>query len=182
MKNPIVINNLLSQEEFKELQDYVKNLDKSTLGHSAEFSRYEFGGSEILDSLHKKLMPLAMDFFESQTLVPSFNFGSWYYGQASLEKHRDVAPCTYSIDLCVYQNTPWDLYVEGVPYTLQENEALLYYGEGQKHWREEFPDSGNNVVCNVFFFYVEPDHWSIIEPEEKHDINRRQNAIERNLS
>ena len=32
MKNPIVINNLLSQEEFKELQDYVKNLDKSTLG------------------------------------------------------------------------------------------------------------------------------------------------------
>ena len=36
--------------------------------------------------------------------------------------------------------------------------------------------------CNVFFFYVEPDHWSITEPEEKHDMIRRQNAIERNLS
>jgi len=182
MKQPLIISNFLSEEDFKQLQDYVKGLDKSTLGHSDQFNRYEFGGSEILESLHKKLIPIAQDFFESKDLVPSFNFGSWYYGQASLEKHRDVAPCTYSIDLCVYQTTPWDLYVEGVPYTLQENEALLYYGEGQKHWREDFPDGEDNVVCNVFFFYVEPDHWSITEPKEKHDMIRRQNAIERNLS
>jgi hypothetical protein len=180
MKTPLIINNLLSQEEFKELQDYVKGLDKSTLDHSAEFSRYEFGGSKILDSLHKKLMPVAIDFFESQTLVPSFNFGSWYYGQASLEKHRDVAPCTYSIDLCVYQTSPWDLYVEGIPYSLQENDALLYYGEGQKHWREDFPNKQDTVVCNVFFFYVEPDHWSIIEPKEKHQQIIYQNYRERN--
>ena len=182
MNNPLIIRNFLSEEDFKQLQDYVKGLDKSTLGHSDQFNRYEFGSSEILNSLHQKFIPIAKHFFDSETLVPSFNFGSWYYGQASLEKHRDVAPCTYSIDLCVYQTTPWDLYVEDVPYTLQENEALLYYGEGQKHWREDFPDGEDNVVCNVFFFYVEPDHWSITEPEEKHDIIRRQNAIERNLS
>jgi hypothetical protein len=182
MKTPLVITDLLSKEDFQELQSYVKDLDKSALGHSEQFNRYEFGGSAVLNSLHKKLISTAKSFFESDTLVPSFNFGSWYYGNASLEKHRDVAPCTYSIDLCVYQKTPWDLYVEGVPYTLEENQALLYYGEGQKHWREEFPNPGENVVCNVFFFYVEPDHWSITEPKERHDEIRRQNAIERNLS
>ncbi len=182
MKSPLIIKNLLPQNEFQKLQDYIKDLDKSKLGHSDEFSRYEFGGYETLDSLHKSLIPVAMDFFESQTLLPSFNFGSWYYGQASLEKHKDVSPCTYSIDLCVYQTTPWDLYVEGIPYTLQENEALLYYGEGQRHWREDFPGGEDEVVCNVFFFYVEPDHWSITEPKEKHDKIREQMFIERNLS
>lgn len=182
IKNPLIINNLLSKEKFEELQKYVKDLDKSTLGHSTDFNRYEFGGSELLNLLHKDLLPIAKDFFESKTLVSSFNFGSWYYGNASLEKHKDVAACTYSIDLCVYQNTPWDLYVEGIPYTLQENQALLYYGEDQRHWRENFPNPESNIVCNVFFFYVEPDHWSITEPQEKHDMIRRQNAIERNLS
>ena len=180
MKTPLVISNILKKEDFNELQEYVKNLDKSTLGHSDDFNRYEFGGSELLNSIHNKLIPIAKDFFESETLVPSFNFGSWYYGEASLEKHRDVSPCTYSIDLCVYQKTPWDLYVEDIAYTLQENEALLYYGEGQKHWREAFPDPESNIVCNVFFFYVEPDHWSITEPAEKHQEIRYKNARERN--
>jgi hypothetical protein len=180
MKTPLIMKNFLDPEDFKELQDYVKGLDKSILGHSDQFNRYEFGGSEILDLLHKKLTPVAKNFFERDSIVPSFNFGSWYYGKASLEKHRDVAPCTYSIDLCVYQTVPWDLYVEGIPYTLQENEALLYYGEGQKHWREDFPEGKDNIVCNVFFFYIEPDHWFLTEPKEKHDEIRYQNARERN--
>ena len=182
MKNPLIINNLLSQEEFKKLQEYVKNLDKSTLGHSDDFNRYEFSGSDPLNLLHKDLLPIAKDFFESKTLVPSFNFGSWYYGNASLEKHKDVAPCTYTIDLCVYQTTPWDLYVEGVPYTLQENESLLFYGEDQRHWRESFPSGDDVIVCNVLFFYVEPDHWFFTEPKEKHNEIKNKKYIERNTN
>jgi len=130
--------------------------------------------------LHEKLTPIAKKYFESSSLTPSFNFGSWYFDKASLYKHKDVAACTYSIDMCVYQKTPWDLYIEGKPYTLQENEAILYYGEDQDHWREEFPDSENNIVCNVFFFFVEPDHWSLVYPKEMHDEIRFQNAISRN--
>lgn len=180
MKTPKIIKKLLSSEDFNKLQEFVKELDKNRTGFSSDFNRYEFGGEEIMNDIHDKLIPIAKDFFESETLVPSFNFGSWYFGNASLEKHKDVAPCSYSIDLCVYQKTPWDLYVEGVSYTLQENDALLYYGETQKHWREEFPDPENNIVCNVFFFYIEPDHWFLTEPKEKHQEIRYQKAKERN--
>jgi hypothetical protein len=181
MKNPLIIKNVLSEQDFRQLQQYVKDLDRLSIGHSDEFSRYEFGGSDILNRLHKELLPLAKNFFENEDIVPSFNFGSWYYGKASLEKHRDVNACTYTIDLCVYQTTTWDLYVEGVPYTLNENEALLYYGESQKHWREDFPDGEDNVVCNVFFFYVEPDHWFFSEPKEKHEKIKQDLYIEKNL-
>jgi hypothetical protein len=109
--------------------------------------------------------------------VPTFNFASWYFGNASLEHHTDINACTYSIDLAVYSEMPWDLYVEGVPYALDENDALLYYGESQEHWREPLVNPDNKVVCNVFFFYVEPDHWFITEPVEKHLDIRTKNAV-----
>lgn len=180
MKNPTIFKNFLPKEEFLKLQEYVKNLEKKHLGFSKEFNRYEFGGDFLLNEIHEKLIDTAKTFFESDTLKPSFNFGAWYFNNASLEKHKDVSPCTYSIDLCVYQKTPWPLYIDGIPYILEENDAVLYYGESQIHWREEFPDPENNVVCNLFFFYAEPDHWFFTEPEEKHMEIRYRNAKERN--
>jgi hypothetical protein len=182
MKTPTIIKDILTKEEFLRLQDHVKQLDKQGVGYSPEFNRYEFGGTNALNELHLKLLPIAKEFFEDDSIVPSFNFGAWYFGEASLEKHKDVAPCSFSIDVCVYQKTPWDLYVEGVPYTLSENEALLYYGETQRHWRESFPDPENNVVCNVFFFYIPQDHWFLTEPKENHEAIRRQNQIDRNMT
>lgn len=181
MKTPTIFKNLLSKDDFDQLKAYVLDLDKEKLVFSKDFNRYEFGNTDIINSMHEKLLPVAKDFFGSQTLTKSFNFGSWYFGEASLEKHKDVAACTYTIDLCVYQKQPWDLYVEGIPYTLNENEALFYYGEDQKHWREEFPDPKNNIVCNIFFFYVEPEHWSILEKEEDHKRIKFENYVKRNL-
>lgn len=181
MKNPKILRGILSKENFKKIQSHVIDLDKSTLDFSSDFSRYEFGNTDVLDEIHDVLLPIAKSFFETNTLIKSFNFGAWYFGDASLEKHRDVSACTYSINLCVYQQTPWDLYIEDTAYTLNENDAVLYYGEDQKHWREEFPSAGSNIVCNVFFFYVEPDHWFITEPLERHQAIRQQKAVERNL-
>jgi hypothetical protein len=181
MKNPKILKNFLEQEDFIKLQTYVKDFDKNGVSLSEDFNRYEWGATEILKEYHQKLLPIARDHFESETLVPSFNFVSWYFGNASLEKHKDVNACTYSVDLCVYQKEPWDLYIEGVPYTLQENDAVLYYGEEQRHWREEFPNPEENIVCNVFWFYVEPDHWYITEPFENHQSIKRDMAIKRNL-
>lgn len=178
MKSPTIIKNFLPKEIFLELQNHVKNIDKSSVNFDQQFSRYEWSDSEILKKIHIDLIDFAKEFFESETLIPSFNFASWYFNNASLEVHKDVAPCTYSIDLCVYQKTPWALYIDGQPYMLEENDAVLYYGESQFHWREDFPDPENNIVCNVFFFYIEPNHWSLLEPPEDHALRRRLNAIQ----
>lgn len=176
-KDPILIKNFLSEEEFKALKSYVQTKNKEETNFYDGYNRYEWAGSPELNSLHQKLIPIARQHFKSDTLVPSFNFASWYFGNASLEHHTDINACTYSIDLAVYAEMPWDLYVEGVAYGLDENDALLYYGESQEHWREPLVNPDNKVVCNVFFFYVEPDHWFITEPVEKHLEIRTKNAV-----
>jgi hypothetical protein len=77
----------------------------------------------------------------------------------------------------VYATQDWDLYVEGVPYALKENDALLYYGEKQEHWREPLVNPDNNIVCNVFFFYVEPEHWFFTVDQKEHRNIRVKNSI-----
>jgi hypothetical protein len=173
----MLIKSFLPEKEFKALKDYVQNKNKEETNFYEGYNRYEWSGSEELNSLHHRLLPIAKEKFGSSTLVPTFNFASWYFGNASLEHHTDINACTYSIDLAVYSEMPWDLYVEGVPYALDENDALLYYGESQEHWREPLVNPDNKVVCNVFFFYVEPDHWFITEPVEKHLDIRTKNAV-----
>ena len=176
-KNPIVVKNILPYKEFNLLQNHVKKIDKQTTNFYEGYNRYEWSNTPEIKSVHESLLPFARDKFNSKTLVPSFNFASWYFGNASLEHHTDINACTYSIDIAVYAEIPWDLYVEGIPYSLDENDALLYYGESQEHWREPLVNPESKVVCNVFFFYVEPDHWFITEPVEKHLEIRTKNAV-----
>ena len=61
--------------------------------------------------------------------------------------------------MCVYQKYPWELYIEGKPFLLHENQAAAYYGNSQEHWREDFPHPEENYVAMIFFHFVEPDHW-----------------------
>jgi hypothetical protein len=175
MKEPKIFKNLLSNEDFISLKNHILDIPRLDNNFSKEFNRYEFGETEVLNSVHQNLTHMARDFFESSTLMPTFNFGAFYFGDASLLHHTDVAACTYSIDLCVDQKEPWDLWVEGKAYTLEENEALFYYGESQEHWREKFPNPGHNTVANVFFFFAEPDHWFFNNPRESHIDIMREN-------
>lgn len=177
IKSPMLIKNLLSEEDFHMLQSHVKNIDKSTTHFYDGYNRYEWNSTNELNYIHQKLLPVAREYFESDTLLPSFNFASWYFGDASLEHHTDINACTYSIDLSAYSTQDWDLFVEGTPYRLAENDALLYYGENQEHWREPLVNPDNNVICNTFFFYVEPDHWFFTQPKSEHHNIRVQKSI-----
>ncbi len=66
--------------------------------------------------------------------------------------------CMYNLDVCLYQNDPWDVYVEGKPYTLNPGDALSFNGVHNLHWRESFPNPETNEVGMLFFFYTEPEY------------------------
>jgi hypothetical protein len=168
MNDPLIVEGLLSKDDFEELRSHVQDIKKSADTYNDKFGRHDLPETPLIKRLHNDLLKKAKEVFKSSTLVPSYTYGIWYTKAGHLEKHKDINPCTYGIDLCVYQKTPWDIYVDDKPYTLMENDALFYYGEEQQHWREEFPNPEDNVVCNILFFYIEPDHWWFTEPKEDH--------------
>lgn len=186
MKNPTIYKNILEEPLFEYLKKYNTYHKNNKTNWSKPFQRLEGAGAEFHKKLHWYLLPLARNHFESNTLIPTFNFFSWYEETGALSQHYDSTACTYAIDLCVSQLSPWDLFVDGIPYTLQENDALFLYGEDQLHWREEIPKIPGYYLNNHFFFYAEPDHWYFTEPQENHQaiinsIDKVKNNFNRNI-
>ena len=162
MNDPKLVDNLLSHDDYQRLLLSLK--DPKSFGFDPGFGRYcvSDGGLPILAELAEKLTQTAREVFNSNGLMPTYTLFAHYEGQnpvPSLYKHKDDNACTYTLDMCVYQNEPWDLFVEDKAYTLHENQALAYYGNDQMHWREEFPNPETNHVAMIFFHFAEPDHW-----------------------
>lgn len=161
IQSPIVLKNVFNTDSFINLKNTFNNV-KDFDNFETAYSRWTISDNinPVLKNSLSSLTNLARDTFKSKTLLPTYALFAHYEGiNAKLQKHKDDNACTYTIDLCVYQKTPWDLYVEGIPYTLHPNEALAYYGNDQEHWRESFPDPKNNYVAMIFFHFAEPDHW-----------------------
>lgn len=162
VKAPEILKNLLSTTDYERLKNSFSNYKQFEFQPS--FSRYIISDNSmpILKEYADLLTPVAQAVFNSTTLMPTYTLFSHYEGinpPPSLYKHKDDNACTYTIDMCVYQNEPWNLYVDGMPYTLYPNEALAYYGNDQLHWREQFPNPEINKVAMIFFHFAEPDHW-----------------------
>lgn len=163
IKEPAVIKNLLSDEDFFRLNDFLQKREPRGGDWERELGRNSFV-DPLIDEIAEKLVPIARDFFESDKLLSTYSlFGQYEGPTANLPRHKDANACTYTLDLCVYQTEPWDLGVkvngEDKFYTLYPNEALAYYGEDQEHWRPEFPNPETQKVAMIFFHFVEPEHW-----------------------
>jgi hypothetical protein len=156
--NPEIKKDILSKEDFLRLQNTLKNLVTNTDIAFDEFGRKIFA-PDILQEYAEKLLPLARDFFKSQTLLSSYSLFSEYSDKTiSLTSHKDINACTYTIDLVVYQDRPWGLWIDGVEYIAEENEAIFFLGEDQQHWRETI-ENNESTIAVIFFHYTEPDHW-----------------------
>ena len=162
LQDPFVISNIFDDIYFNALQKYAMNLWANDDGSafSEGFGRYQWANTEILNEGSELLLPMAKEKFKSNTLKPSWNLLVTYQTEkAKLWKHKDDNACTYTVDYCLFQKTPWDLWVENKPYSLNENQALFMYGCDQEHWREDFPAPETNLTSYVFYFFCEPDHW-----------------------
>jgi hypothetical protein len=175
VKDPVVIDGVLTKEDYDALILAVEN--PKTFEFVPGFSRYVVADNTMpmLKELAEKLIPKARQAFDSETLLPTYILFAHYEGQnpePTLRKHKDDNACTYTLDLCVYQKEPWDLWVDDKAYTLYPNQALAYYGNDQLHWRESFPNPETNYVAMTFFHFAEPDHWYFTKGPDYLDVIR----------
>jgi hypothetical protein len=179
---PTLLERVLPADDFTTLQAKLRAMRAGGLDHQTESGRWVLHSSqsELLVDHHERLAGLARHVFGSPTLRPSHSLFAHYEGpRATLARHRDTNACEYTLDLCLYQRTGWDLWVVDQPYTLRENEALAFCGTVQEHWRGRLPEPETNQVGMVFFHFVEPDHWfSTIGPgwENKLGVLERAGA------
>lgn len=173
IKAPLLARQVLPPSDFERLNRYLQRRPPTAFAYDAKRSRYLLKRDPLVIAYHEELTPYARSAFGSPTLAPSYALFARYEGpHASLERHKDDNACTYTIDLCIYQNDPWPLFVEDHEFALQPNEAAVYYGNDQWHWREPMQNPTNRVAM-IFFHFVEPGHWYLTEGPD-HILKVRQ--------
>lgn len=159
--DPVITNNIINNNEIEELKNLI-NSNKHLLQYDPYYGRMVVTDTLIPELMHysNKLRGKAREIFGSNTLEPTYVLFGHYFGKdANLKKHKDNSfDCMYNLDVCLYQNDPWDVYVEGKPYTLNPGDALSFNGVHNLHWRESFPNPETNEVGMLFFFYTEPEY------------------------
>lgn len=120
------------------------------------FGRFWIHEHWFFSDLHKtKILEIAKKVF-GEDIKPSYSGMSIYCDDWSIcPPHFDRPQCKYSIDLCLKQNEPWSIYIDGKEFLLQENEALIYSGTDHYHWRDRIKPG--NKVTMVFFHFVDSD-------------------------
>jgi hypothetical protein len=158
-KTPKIIDNLIKEDELLKLQTYFK-------ANYKDFYFERTKGRYINDSMN---LPILKDFLHSNLdivretlgndkILPTLAFFAHYEGKAGITKHKDVYGGTHTLDVPIYQTEPWDLYIEDVPYSLKENQAVFFWGEEQFHWRKPLENPKAHVAA-IFCHYAEPDHY-----------------------
>jgi hypothetical protein len=178
---PEVLTNVLSPEDFRNIKEhFINHKEKNLLGFDENGRKLITDNDQILKKYSEKILPIARGFFKSDSLLPTYSlFAEYSDTNINLPKHTDANACTYTVDLVLYQNSPWGLWIDGVEYIANENEAICFWGEDQEHWRNSV-DNNNNIVGVIFFHYVEPDHWWFTKgPEHVRVVweQKRANAI-----
>lgn len=160
VQSPKIVNNIFPTEYLNEMESFFKDNYKK-FPYDQGFSRYMLGHQGIpnFNKYMDYILPIARKTFNSETLLHTYSLFAHYEGESSLYKHKDDNACTYTLDTCIYQNEPWDIYVEDNAYTLMPNDSLAFYGNDQLHWRESFPNPESQHVAMIFFHFAEPEHW-----------------------
>jgi len=160
-----IIDNVYPEPLFNRLVGTVKR-QYNTWDYNNDFGRYTISteqGAAFLKPYLDKSIDLAKHIFKSKTLDASYSLASVYKKDfetvPNLPHHKDNNACTYTIDVCLFQDVPWGIWIEGKEYFLKPNQAIVIYGEEEEHWREKFPNPESNTVGMLFNHYIEPEHW-----------------------
>ena len=147
------------------------------------FGRMVVHDHPFFTDLQKSIQPLVSE-LAGEIVEPCYNFLSLYSQFGVCEPHMDTPRAKWTLDLCIeqtnvwpihfsqivpwpeqfaYQGEDWQASVKQSPdlqftsYSLQPNEAVLFSGSSQWHYRDALTDFESGGFCNLVFFHYLPE-------------------------
>jgi hypothetical protein len=152
---PRRLRDVLEPDLLASLQRHARTLLAGGLRWEEWGGRHVRHNDPLLRSVHAALTP-RVEAMAERPLKPSYSFLACYGEGGRVPAHRDRIQCRYTLDLCLEDGgygEPWPLFIEDRAYVCAANEALLYLGYDQVHYRLEKPPG--TVAHLVFFHFVD---------------------------
>lgn len=158
--------------------------DAQEIEEHQNFGRKVVWDDPYFVALQNELLPLVSDVVGTP-LVPGYNFLSLYGGTGKCDPHMDEPRSMFTLDYCIDQSDEWPIWfsklvgwptaermhdfdpeaikreaaLEWQPHLLRPNEALLFNGSSQWHYRDDIRPGG---FCNLLFFHYYPAHCEML--------------------
>jgi hypothetical protein len=182
---PVLFKNVLPDEELK----YVQSQFNNATAEDIDVQGYAGLGTLTIDLLNKesiikKIEKMASDAVGEELEVLEFggtryspDFG-WY---PKLGPHYDARPVEmYVFDYHVQSTETWGLFMEGKRFDFGDNEALLFSGTGQIHWREPI-QLKENAKIDLIFFWLQHKNPKEISQEHTDTMKMRSHFITKKI-
>lgn len=156
--SPTIFNDVLSNDELAYLQNLFNNYPEDKIdvqGFSGLGTLYI---DKILnqESIIKRVELLASQAFGEELEVLDFSgtrYSPKFGWEVKLGPHYDARPVEmFVFDIQIQSNTPWGLFFEGKRFDLKDNQALLFSGTSQIHWRDPIRLDDDAQIDLIFFW------------------------------
>lgn len=162
----MIIDNVFSKKDLIKLRKLLDSASPDKNWKDTKNNRRVLKYKE-LDYFSKKLEKIAKKIFKDKNLKSTYSVYLDYNQPTSkLPTHKDNNACTYTIDYCVSQKTPWGITIEGKEFFIFENQGLAFMGGYDAHGRKKMPKPKSNRVEVIMFHFCPKDHWWFTEGED----------------
>ena len=177
---PVKLDDVLDPQEFADTVALANEIPRAKLEthELGAFGRHVVHDHPAFTQLQARLQP-RVEAVLGRPLVAGYNFLSLYNGAGKCDPHLDEPFSMFTLDLCLEQNVDWPIWFSRIidwsqaedllaippaqlsqradlafaPHLLQPNQALLFSGSAQWHYRDAIPAGG---FCNLLFLHYYP--------------------------
>jgi hypothetical protein len=164
---PFKVEGFFEEQRFNDIKDYFVDHEdfKSTPKSYYLSKKISSYSDDFLKKLHIELLPIVRKTFSNDSIIPSYALLLEYSGgDGHVSPHMDEGPCSFTIDLCLYENSDWPLDVDNKVFSLKPNDAIFFHGSRQMHSRTGLQNQNNHNVV-ILFHYDLPEHKFFLLPE-----------------
>ena len=155
------INQFFNKEEIQEILDLVYSLDQNGEGKVYRATGRKLIGLDLLSkNIKNKVESYVKNNYGNEIIVKDIGYMKFSkeYGTPKLLPHKDDYACEVVFDYQLRTNKKWDLFIEGNRVELEDNDAVVFEGEKEAHWREKVIFEDGEAVEMICFNCIGKDH------------------------
>lgn len=152
---PIIVDNIFDKDDYDLIYRIVNETpeDKTKLQKWAGHRAWHVGlGQKIEDKINAAVS--RTDALKDLHLVRDYSFARYtpeYGYEVKLFPHCDLRETQrVTFDIQLNADEPWGIVVEDKTYWLENNQALVFAGTQQAHWREQKRVQPSSVIDMIF--------------------------------
>ena len=151
---PILVDNIFTDKELKDILQTAKEFPLEKIRIQKWGGQGVLDHIKISDSVIAKIQNLASEACNKDLTVAEYSivrYSPEYGYEVKLFPHYDTRPYEmFVFDIQLQTNEDWGIIVEGKQFNLLDNQALLFSGTQQMHWRENKKLQDNSEILMMF--------------------------------